>query len=395
MEYKLSIIIPTRNRQKYAANVVNNLIRHAPNSQIIVNDNSDDDSLSNMLTCIDSKNLLYSYFPENMSVIENFENALFKADGEYVTIIGDDDYVGPNIEEIIDQAIKQDIDSISLKKNKAIHYFWPDCVSKNWRNIGGKFFFSDFTSNAKKLSIDSEISLVQSRLGSGPLGLPRIYMGIVSMKLIRKIVKKHGSIFGGISPDVYSSFLIAMECQNPIVYDFPFIIPGACPESTSAARANKSDIGSGTVSINHLSRFKNINWDPRVPEVYTPITVWALTTIQALKLYGITPKLSSYSYLYASCLAWYFNNTYKGVLASFITYNLLQKAIILALIIIYLPFIYINYFISKIPLLLRPRPGAAKFFCQNLESVVEAYEVLEQKYKDHEINLDYRKHNNN
>mgnify|MGYP000169839078 CR=1 FL=1 len=43
------------------------------------------------------------------------------------------------------------------------------------------------------------------------------------MTEIKKVQFKYGDLFGGVSPDIYSSFLLASEANKCIQFDLPFI----------------------------------------------------------------------------------------------------------------------------------------------------------------------------
>src|ERR1039458_3907261 len=94
----LSIIIPTCNRQVYAASAIRcALAIPSDDIEIVVQDCSDDDLLSSLIAPerLD-KRLSYRYErPAHMT--ENWNRAIGRATGEYVCIIGDDDGVIPEI----------------------------------------------------------------------------------------------------------------------------------------------------------------------------------------------------------------------------------------------------------------------------------------------------------
>ena len=103
-EAKLSIIIPTRNRQQYAFKCIMTLLKFLTYGfEIVVQDNSDDDSLRDMLgSAIDDMKLKYSYDNSCLSFCSNFEKSVELSCGDYLIVIGDDDCVFPQIVELVD-----------------------------------------------------------------------------------------------------------------------------------------------------------------------------------------------------------------------------------------------------------------------------------------------------
>ncbi|HDI5970502.1 TPA: glycosyltransferase, partial [Escherichia coli] len=78
----LSIVIPTRNRPQYLARVVELIASNTCESEVIVADNSDNDSLKDKLKKYTESGLVkYYYTSENLSVVDNFEKALEKVTG--------------------------------------------------------------------------------------------------------------------------------------------------------------------------------------------------------------------------------------------------------------------------------------------------------------------------
>ena len=89
MNKLLSIIIPTKNRQVYCIESIQSILEDIDEQcEIIIQDNSTDDSLSNMIKGLKVKNIIYNYIPEPLSFVENFEQALTLSSGKYFMILG-------------------------------------------------------------------------------------------------------------------------------------------------------------------------------------------------------------------------------------------------------------------------------------------------------------------
>ena len=91
----LSVIVPTKNRAKYANKTVRQILQVCGKDvEIVVQDNSTDDILEKMLADIKRlENLKYNHIYELLSFVDNFDQALQLATGEYVIMVGDDDGV--------------------------------------------------------------------------------------------------------------------------------------------------------------------------------------------------------------------------------------------------------------------------------------------------------------
>ena len=88
----LSIIIPTCNRQVYAASAIRCALA-IPSSdiEVVVQDCSDEDTLSSLIAAESlDKRLSYRY-ERPAYMIQNWNRAIGRAIGEYLCLIGDDD----------------------------------------------------------------------------------------------------------------------------------------------------------------------------------------------------------------------------------------------------------------------------------------------------------------
>ncbi|MCK4296614.1 MAG: glycosyltransferase, partial [Candidatus Marinimicrobia bacterium] len=97
----LSIIIPTRNRQKYAISAITSILSiSAPDLELVVQDNSDSRDLEEYIRSnVNDTRLRYNYTSTPQSMIDNFDAAIGLASGKYLCLIGDDDGVNPEIIE--------------------------------------------------------------------------------------------------------------------------------------------------------------------------------------------------------------------------------------------------------------------------------------------------------
>jgi glycosyltransferase involved in cell wall biosynthesis len=112
----LSIIIPTYNRQEYAASAIRcALATPSDDIEVVVQDCSDDGLLSSLIVSeLLDKRLSYRYEPR-AHMVENWNRAIDRARGEYLCIIGDDDGVNPELAEAAAWAKTAGVDSLAVK----------------------------------------------------------------------------------------------------------------------------------------------------------------------------------------------------------------------------------------------------------------------------------------
>ena len=297
---KLSIIIPTKNRQIYACKCVETLLKKLPDGyEIIVQDNSDDDSLQGMLgALVDGVKLKYAYESKCLSFCDNFERGLLMSTGDYATMIGDDDCVLPEIIELTDKIRKKGVESVIFPTCHS--YYWPNAL----QNGEGKLVIRDQNPYVKTLYTKDAINKMVS---SGDYdyqkyNFPKIYHGIVKRECLDKIKEKTGHFFGGLTPDIYSAVALSFYIDKILYVNTPFTLPGVCAKSGSA----DSLTGRHTGELKDAPHFRghvDYKWEESIPYVYSVNTIWAETAFKAIKENGGSIKLGLDDYFnFLSCI---------------------------------------------------------------------------------------------
>ena len=291
MSYLLSVCIPTRNRQRYCAEVLSILSRFKnANLEVCVMDNSDTDELASIVSNLRDQRVRYCYDASVKSSSRNMSDCLAMAEGDFVCMIGDDDLILPQIFDLCD--FMWETDSLAGVGSHIPEYIWFD--SENRRSCELKIV------PPRKCPKDFEIfatgiSVVETLLRQGVVGyqefrLPRVYHGVVRRSLIETILLD-GTYFFGLSPDIFSSVGMAFSVDKLVVSEDPISVAGACPSSTTIAMYKNEHSGAYT-DIPHLIGRENYPWRPEVPRIYSVPTIWADSALQAVVAFGPT-KLSS------------------------------------------------------------------------------------------------------
>lgn len=308
----VSIIIPTCNRSDYLLCAIREILSRVEDVEIIVSDNSDTDAIRSLLAIEIERGLVqYAFIPERVSVVENFERAVLRATGEYVICIGDDDCVGAGFNEVVIWAKENNIDAVFSYADRFIaNYFWPGIKSKYFGDgYQAKLFLKPYSWRKYKIKGTKALAEAAQNLGGGLGCMPRIYHGLVKRDVLEKIRRKYGSIFGGVSPDIYSSTLISLESDLIFRIDGPFVLPGGSPKSTAGKGAAHTD-RSNLYDVEHISRFgSSLVWTPVVPAYYGPHNVWAHSMICALKTADI--KNIKPNYMSLLLKAWIGDQSYS------------------------------------------------------------------------------------
>lgn len=305
----LSIVIPTRNRFDCASACIAAARIAAPNAQIVIADSSDGSELADHVAGLQqaSGRIDYRRSPQDANVVENFEFALTHCEGEYVIFIGDDDLVGPQIEDVAAWAQREGIDAVVPYGNRfGVAYYWPGVDSKYFgAAYSGKVFVWSATGRCTAVDPLVELRHAEQHVGRGLALLPRIYHGLVRRATLLEAKARFGALFGGVSPDIYSAILIAMVARRVVHLDFPFFIPGASPRSEAGSGAARTDRVSFDDSP-YLRRFKGLRWNPLVPRFFSPYTVWGYSMVEGMQAAALDVTALSYARIHVRCLAYCF-----------------------------------------------------------------------------------------
>ncbi len=238
---RLSICVPSRNRQFYFQKTIEGLLRSKRDDiEFIFVDNSDDPLIMNDFMRAYAADPRVVYLPSAdrvLSMKDNWERALQAATGDWVTFIGDDDYIEPDAMTVI-KAIKRvnpEIDAICWA---VIGYTWP---SKELPRHGIMIPFNSFV-----------VKLPQKQLMDKMFGwheagvVPTSGFSIYHCAISRPLLEKIKAIGGG---NYFEHPVIDYDmAMKVIVYgktfgycSRPLSVMGSCPESNSHAIGRLDD----------------------------------------------------------------------------------------------------------------------------------------------------------
>jgi hypothetical protein len=316
----LSIVIPTRNRSVYLKRLLSGLLSSARSDfEVVVQDNSDDDSLSEYVVSLDDTRVRYFYLPERVSVVRNSDLAVGAAGGDYVCMLGDDDgLLLDESLELLAAARSSDIDAVIPE---AYYYTWPSLVHKTWGQIGGRLFEKSFSGKVRSIDANRERrSVLAAGAAFGLYLMPRVYQAFVSRKTLSSLRAVAGTCFPGPSPDMANALALTRFAANVLYVDFPYVIMGHSGGSgggMGAAKVHRGDIRQQT----HLPPDTADNWNPAIPFFWSGPTIYAQSAYQAIST--VWPKTEfpvlNYSTLYATCFVYepqFWRTTFSAMRAS-------------------------------------------------------------------------------
>ncbi|MDH6268481.1 hypothetical protein M2360_003887 [Rhizobium sp. SG_E_25_P2] len=230
----LSICVPSRNRQRYFKELIASLLA-SPRAdvQFVLADNSDDaeDMAAFVAARPDPRVTFLPSADRVLSMQENWERAVEAASGDWVSVIGDDDQIDPELVEALKlaEALKPGLDAFAWTN---LHYAWrsPGTPRRNVR-LPVKATFHDMPAwfvRRRAFGWADASSTIVSGFS--------IYHAALSRRLLRRIRKRFGDVwFGHPIVDYDAALKTAAEGESFVYCTRPFSTFGACPEANSAA----------------------------------------------------------------------------------------------------------------------------------------------------------------
>lgn len=275
-DFLLSIIIATKNRQEFCALSVKQVYDVTDERvQIIVHDNSDDNSLESIIKKEKySSRVEYYYVAEPLRVVENYNAGFLHARGEYWSCIGDDDGIFPQMLEATEFAKAHNIEAI--RPNVGAVYLWPNVADGD----SGKLTLGKHETVFRFANPRIHLERLLSQGGQGYLSLDLIkaYHGIVSRKLLDEVFRRTGKYCGALATDMYMCISLSLLGERVLVIEHPLTVSGACRQSESGKCVNKTSFGPLSAAPHFAG--KPYEWSRYVPEFYCSPTIWADTAMR-------------------------------------------------------------------------------------------------------------------
>lgn len=232
---RLSICVPSRNRQIYFQQTIRDLLRSLRTDvQFVLADNSDDASQMNDFMADYAGDPRVVYLPatgEALSMLANWERTIRAATGDYVIFIGDDDYADPDMIDVINaiESHEPDVDAVSWP---ALIHTWPspERTDASIFVTLDTFFARIDRARSTKLMFGWEQASATPRSGFS------IYHSAVSRRLLDRILKRFpGDYFQHPTLDYEFAMKVILEGRHLIYTPRSFSVMGVCPLSNSAA----------------------------------------------------------------------------------------------------------------------------------------------------------------
>jgi glycosyltransferase involved in cell wall biosynthesis len=231
----ISIIVPTRNRPDTLRACLASLRHHRSSAvEFVVQDNCSDERTVEVIEEAQRADprIRYSRASSPISQRQNFEQGLQAAQGDYLSIIGDDDgYTLGSLDWLAEHLAWHPADAVRWR---LVHYAWPSL------STDGEGFVRVYPSHcyggwanrpAKEIA-----ELTYSARNAGSWENVLVYHGMISRRIYDR-ARSHtdGVFFHYPLPDVYAHNIIASFCERLLDVDNPVSIYGTSGHSAGSS----------------------------------------------------------------------------------------------------------------------------------------------------------------
>ncbi|MEK1928748.1 MAG: glycosyltransferase [Pararhizobium sp.] len=230
---KLTICVPSRNRQRYFQETIRSLLMDLRTDiEYVFADNSDDPSIMRAFMAEIEGDPRVKFLPPAervLPMVGNWERCIEAATGEFVCVIGDDDYVDPDVVDLIEK-IQADVPAVEAIAWSRLTYNWPDFRPRKCAvAVPMGTHYIQVPRNALYHSF-----FHWSHASAFPNCLFSVYHGAVSRKTLEKIrAKFNGRYFEHPVVDFENTCKLLVTADTFVHVERPFSIMGACAASNS------------------------------------------------------------------------------------------------------------------------------------------------------------------
>lgn len=211
-KYKHTILVPTHQRGALLRETLRGLLlQEHDDYQIVVSNNFSQDKTRAVLAEFEAEPRIRTVHTDRkMSMPVHWEFAMDYVEGEYVTILGDDDGVRPDFLATLDIVIAESgANMIKFKTGLYYHNDWPD----KRRN---RFEYDSRCSN-RYFDVDKPTVVTEFCNFTNYRIFPNLLQTCFSLDLYRRVKERCGTMFVG-APDWSCPFLLLMNESAKCIY---------------------------------------------------------------------------------------------------------------------------------------------------------------------------------
>ena len=228
---KFSVLLPTRNGAKYLKICIQSILNQSyDDMELIVFDNANTDGSGLIIESFSNDDRMKHYKSQTVvSVTENWNNALNKSSGDYVLMIGDDDYLLPGFFEKMELIIERNNEPDGITFN-GYSFVYPGVIkdSKTSFYSDPHFEYEDYLDRERLLPNYFLKSIVESMFSFRP----RVPLNALPHLWSRKVINRlEGDLFRAPYPDHFALNSLLLKAKSWVFSPEKLYIVGVTPKS--------------------------------------------------------------------------------------------------------------------------------------------------------------------
>ena len=240
---RFSVVIPTHNRLHLLRDALETIRRQAYSDwEVVVFDNASRDPIREHVTSLDDSRFRYARSDEFLPVTSSWNEAISRASGDYVVLLGDDDGLVPNYFSRLQEIIRTFRSPEVIYNN--IYQFWHPGVAP-WEPSGyvidvrHGFFFA----NRNEPFLLSREEALKAARGSIRLRINFSFnsQAILYKKEFLKRLATDGAIYRSPFPDYYIANVALVRSASTVAVPDPLAVAGVSKASFGFTMYNNRD----------------------------------------------------------------------------------------------------------------------------------------------------------
>lgn len=244
---RFSIVIPTREGARTLRSTLQTCLNQSfEDFEVVVGDNCSSPATREVVESFASPRIHYVRSDTPLSMSSNWELAVSRASGEFVTVLGDDDGLLPHSLAILDRVLL-DRGTDAVRWDGAF-YLWPDIALPGEGN-----YLKIPLSNTLQIVNSREVIAAVAAYDRCYTALPMLYNAVVRRELLTKVRNRVGKLFHNRYPDFCSGFLVAGNTETYASLTTPLTVAGLSHKSIGVGlyfRPGQSAVGDEFLRLN-------------------------------------------------------------------------------------------------------------------------------------------------
>ncbi len=228
---KFSVLLPTRNGEKYLKTCIQSILDQSyDDMELIVFDNANTDGSGLIIESFSNDNRMKHYKSQTVvSVTENWNNALKKSSGDYVLMIGDDDYLLPGFFKKLELIIERNNEPDGITYN-GYSFVYPGVIKDSRTSFYSDphFQYEEHLDRERLLPSYFLKSIVESMFSFRP----RVPLNALPHLWSRKVINRlEGDLFRAPYPDHFALNSLLLKAKSWVFSPEKLYIVGVTPKS--------------------------------------------------------------------------------------------------------------------------------------------------------------------